>query len=167
MRTLLAIVTLVAWSLWFGGSVAMFIFVQTLFRNNRAVAIEAAPMMFRVFAMYQIVLAGVAVISVGIWRLASKRAVLTTTFWLLALASAGVVATGAYITPRMERMRLQGQSSSPEFRKLHGVSMVVYLGQTGVLLVTGMLLPFAVGAVPASPSTTDAESRATQASPLR
>src|SRR5687767_3591883 len=131
MRMILAMVTMVAWALWFGGSVAMFLFVQALFRNNRSVAIEAAPMIFRTFAIYQIVLAGVAVIGAGAWRSPTKRAALTVVVWLLALASVGVVTTGALITPRMERMRMQGQSSAPEFRKMHGMSMVVYLSQTG------------------------------------
>src|SRR5688500_17893450 len=100
MRAVLAIVTLLAWSLWFGGSVAMFLFVQTLFRENRAIAVEAAPMIFRVFALYQIVIGAVALLGAGIWRLTTKRAVLSVLFWLLALASVGCVVTGAVITPR-------------------------------------------------------------------
>jgi hypothetical protein len=44
----------------------------------------------------------------------------------------------------MEQLRQQGQSSSPEFRKLHGISMIVYSGQTLILLAAGLTLPWAM-----------------------
>jgi hypothetical protein len=44
----------------------------------------------------------------------------------------------------MEQLRQQGQADSPQFRKLHGISMIVYTGETFILLVAGFILPWSM-----------------------
>ncbi len=39
---------------------------------------------------------------------------------------------------------MRGESSSPEFKKLHGESMIVYCTETLVLLAAGLTLPWAM-----------------------
>jgi hypothetical protein len=49
-----------------------------------------------------------------------------------------------FITHRMEELRLTGQSSSEEFKRLHGESMILYSGETLILLIAGLALPWAM-----------------------
>jgi hypothetical protein len=44
----------------------------------------------------------------------------------------------------METLRQQGLSGSDEFKRLHGRSMMLYTGQALLLLVSGVVLPFAI-----------------------
>ena len=61
---------------------------------------------------------------------------------LLAAATVPAALTPMLITSKMEQLRLQGQSSSEQFKKLHGISMIVYSGQTLILLAAGLTLPW-------------------------
>ena len=49
MRYGFSLLTTIAWGLWFGGMVALFLFVSYLFATDRPTAIVAAPKMFFVF----------------------------------------------------------------------------------------------------------------------
>jgi hypothetical protein len=144
MRYLLATVVAVAWALWLGGLIALFLFVQTLFRQDRPVAVEAAPRMFAAYQMFQLAVGAVALVAVVAWRLVEPRRALTGIFSLFAVAALGAVLLSTLIMPRMEKIRAAGQSSGPEFRQLHGRSMVLYLGETAALLAAGTLLPAAM-----------------------
>src|SRR5437764_11000544 len=78
---------LLVWSCWFGGLVALFIFVTTLFRQDRAIAIEAAPRMFHVFEQYQLILATILLLLLfGSWLL-RRSAWMLVLFILIGLAS--------------------------------------------------------------------------------
>src|SRR4051812_10471250 len=105
MRSILGIVTALAWGLWLGGLVALFIFVLVLFRQDKALAVEAAPRMFAAFEHYQLLLAAVAVIVTGVWRMIDRRAVLAWLFALFALATIGAVIEPVFITGPMQRLR--------------------------------------------------------------
>jgi hypothetical protein len=144
MRYGLALVTTLAWALWFGGLMALFLFVSHLFRADRATAVVAAPKMFLAFERYQIMLAAVALIASAAWRLSTPRAMLTALFFLFALAASGTIVSATLITPRMEELRKQGESSSPAFRQLHGKSMMVYTSEAALLLIGGLILPAAL-----------------------
>lgn len=144
MRLLASIVATLSLALWLGGCIALFLFVQTLFTEDRSIAIQAAPRMFLVFAKYQLLVAAVALISTVAWRIATGSRWVAAIFVLLAFATLAAAMNGAIITPKMEAIRLAGESGSDEFKKYHGISMIIYVAQTGVLLVATILLPSAI-----------------------
>src|SRR5579862_8781395 len=51
-----------AWSLWFGGLAAIFLFAAALFAKDRETALKAAPIMFLIFEKYQILIAAAALV---------------------------------------------------------------------------------------------------------
>jgi hypothetical protein len=134
----------IAWSLWFGGLGALYLFVIRLFGADREAALRAAPLMFLVFEKYQIVLAAAALLGTVAWRVLAKSQRVAVLFWLLAIATVPAALGPMLITQRMEQLRLNGQTESAEFRKLHGRSMIVYAGETLVLLAAGLTLPWAM-----------------------
>jgi hypothetical protein len=140
MRYGLSLIVTLAWALWLGGLMTLFLTVSHLFKVNRPTAVTAAPEMFIAFERYQIILAGVALIAAAAWRLTTPRALLTALFFLLAIASVGTVLSAAIISPRMHAIRALGESSGPAFRRLHGMSMMAYTGEAVILLAAGCVL---------------------------
>src|SRR4051794_3670218 len=106
MRRLTSIASLFAWSLWFGGTIALFVFVQALFRNDRAIAIQAAPQLFDVFQKYQLILAAVTLVAVVAWRIAAPSAWIVACFVLLAVATFAGVGISLWPMPRMTQLRM-------------------------------------------------------------
>ena|SRR5258705_11548216 len=157
MSRIYSFVALLGWSLWLGGLITLFISVTTLFRRDHALAQQAAPHLFLVFEQYQLILAAVALTSTFAWRLSSRIMLLNMMFLMLALAALGAVASPMYFTKRMESLREQGRTNSPEFRKLHGQSMGVYTGEAVLLLIGGLIL-FAALKKPASPAAPEVKS---------
>jgi hypothetical protein len=126
----------IAWALWLGGTVAILLLVQQLFRNDRELAILAAPKLFLVFERYQLVLAAVALVSLaGLGR--RRWAALLP---LVLIAAAAAVVSAVVVTPRIEHLRLAGQQHTPAFRTTHGLSMLIYLAQVVTLLAAGMIV---------------------------
>jgi hypothetical protein len=144
LQKIAASLVCIAWALWLGGLGALFLFATDLFANDRPTALKAAPQMFLVFQRYQILLAAAALLGVVAWRILAGSIRVTVLFILLAAATVPAALGPMFVTSRMEQLRQQGQSSSPEFRKLHGISMIVYTGQTLILLAAGLTLPWAL-----------------------
>jgi hypothetical protein len=142
LPTLLALV----WSLWLGGLVVLFLSVHSLFitfASDYTIAGEAASGIFTRFNRYQLVLAGLALVGSFLWRISSARSAVTGLFFCFGLASfAAIVA--AHAATRLEGMRLAYQTHTPEFVRLHGLSMLLYLGEAVSLLIGGMLLPYLI-----------------------
>ena len=158
MRYVLALLATLAWGLWFGGMVALFLFVSYLFVNDRATAIVAAPKMFLVFERYQFAIATLAIVSAALWRLVDKRRAITLLFVFFALCAVGTISSAMLIRAPMEKLRLEGQSAGPEFHRLHQASEKLYTVQAVLLLVGGIILPSALR-FPARPGKgTEAES---------
>lgn len=141
MAYLFRTLTALAWALWLGALIALFLFVQTMFRQDRPTAVVAAPMLFNAFEKYQMVLAAAGIVgTLGlILVVRSRLAVPLLLVFLLSIAG-GIYSTVA-ITAKMNAMREQGLSGSPEFRKLHGYSSMIYVTEAGLLFVGGLLLP--------------------------
>lgn len=133
---------LLAWALWLGGIVTIFLCAQALFArfaDNREVAGAATSSLFLVFARYQLVLAAVALIATAIWRWRSPGRRATVFFTLLALATIAAVISGGWITPQLETMRLEGTTKQPRFGQLHGLSMLLFTAEAVLLLIGGLL----------------------------
>jgi len=142
MKTFFATVTCLAWGLWFGGLISIFIFVPTLFRWNRDMAIQTAPHLFAAFEPYQICLAIIAVLSTIAWKLAARRGLIAI-LALFVLATIGATISHLFLTSRMQDLLASGNTQSEEFRQLHGESMGIYTLDAACLLGVGLMLPTA------------------------
>jgi hypothetical protein len=140
-------------SLWFGGMMALFLFVQVLFHHDREIAIQAAPRLFLAFEQYQLILAAIALIATFAWRLLLPSKLLTSSFVLIALATLLAVYSTSVITPKMESLRHAGQSSGQQFKKLHGISMMMYCSEAVLVLSSGIVVMVVSmrGTAPAAP----------------
>jgi hypothetical protein len=140
MQNFLRLISLLIWALWFGGVMGLFLSVQILFhQTDRAVFLIAAPHLFIAFEQYQLILATIAVVLTFARRVISPAPWLTTLLVLFVLATAGAVVERTLITPRIEAMRILGQTHTPEFMKIHGLSMCVYMTVAIILLVAGLV----------------------------
>jgi hypothetical protein len=145
MRYGWAMLTLVAWGLWFGGMITLFVFVSYLFVKDRPTAVVAAPRLFQVFETYQIIVASVAIVGAGLWRMVSgARKSINAIFVLLVVAAVGIMISAASIRPKMERLRAEGRSAGPEFHSLHKRSEKLYMVQAMALLGAGVMMPVAL-----------------------
>jgi Domain of unknown function (DUF4149) len=145
IRKLAAGLVCVSWGLWFGGLGALFLFAARLFNQDRETALKAAPILFLIFERYQLLLAAAALVGVVCWRISGGGVRVTFLFSLLAAAALPAALSPILVTSRMEQLRAQGQSSSEQFKKLHGISMIIYSGQTLILLAAGLTLPWTLG----------------------
>jgi hypothetical protein len=144
LRKIAAGLVCIAWGLWFGGLGSLFLFVTRLFAEDRPTALQAAPRMFLAFERYQLLLAMAALLGAVVWRVLARSVRVTVLFWMLAAASLPAALGPMFLTSRMEQLRVRGETSSPEFKKLHGESMIIYCAETLVLLAAGLTLPWAM-----------------------
>jgi hypothetical protein len=154
MRQAVSIAVTVLWGLWFGATVALFVFVASLFAFDRqlppsqqGIAAEAAPQLFITYARYQLLIAAAALIGVFVWRLIRPCRAVTWLFALLGGATVAGAAFSIHLLPTAERLRAEGAAQTPEFRRLHGQSMAVLGAQTALLLLAGAVIPLAVVSV--------------------
>ena len=140
MSTFLRIGTTVIWALWFGGVMGLFLSVQVLFhQTDRSVFLASAPRLFIAFEQYQLVLAALALLLTFSRRIVAPAPGLGSLLILFAIAAIGAIVEHAVITPRIEEMRIAGQTHTPHFLKLHGLSMCVYLAVAITLFVAGIV----------------------------
>lgn len=146
MNRVVATLVCLAWALWFGGAVMVFITAMSLFSTfapDRVTAGKAAAGVFRTWERYQLILAAVALVLTVVWRvLPGAPKLKTALFTLFAVATLLGVFSTLRITPRIEQLRREGLTMRhPEFRRLHGTSNALYAGGAAALLAAGLLLP--------------------------
>ena len=146
MHRLLSTLVVLAWGLWFGAIVMVFVTVTSLFATfgeQRQLAGAAAAGVFRRFEVLQLGAGAVAVIAAFVLRARSRGGRgATALVGLLALALVGALASSFVLTPRIDALRQQGvPSSSEQFKSLHRASSTVYSSQAVALLAAGLLLP--------------------------
>jgi hypothetical protein len=144
MRYVLNCIVAVLWALWLGGLITMFISVTALFGTDENLAKQAAPVLFVRFELYQMILAGTAVAAGVIWHVSERSSTRLAIALLFILAGVGATVARTAITPRMESLRLKGESGGAEFKSLHGQSMLIYLTDTAALVLAGLALPAAM-----------------------
>src|SRR5439155_23139364 len=105
-----------------------------------------APQLFVAFERYHLILAGIALLATVLWRIVAPSRLVLVNFTLLAIAACCGVAVAVWIIGPMEALRLQGLSGSDEFKRLHGRSMMLFAAQAAMLLIHGIILPFAIRA---------------------
>src|SRR2546422_4447679 len=140
MSRLFAFITLLAWALWLGGLITLFLCVITLFHHDRSLAANVAPKLFVNFERYQLILAAIALTSTVVWRITTKNLLLNLLFLLLCLSSLGAIASPLYFSKQMEILREEGQTKSPRFETLHHQSEWVYTSEATLLLICGLPL---------------------------
>lgn len=141
MKRLLSYLILFPWALWLGGLMTLFLSVQSLFARDRAVAMSANPILFDLFERYQLGLALVALAVAALLMVLVRSRLVLALLVLLALATVGAGASSAVVTPRIQELTRQQQTATPEFRRLHGQSMMIYTAEAVVLVAAGLLLP--------------------------
>ena len=73
------------------------------------------------------------------WMIERSR-VKMTMFAFIGFAATAAVYVTAILTPSIERMRKAGMTHTPDFRRLHGLSMSAYLAETLLILAAGIAL---------------------------
>lgn len=149
MKHAVASILTVAWALWFGATIALALFVMTLFAGDKSlpadavrIAPQAAPQLFQVFADYQLVLSVVVLLAAFIWRILRPHALITTIFALLAACALAAVYFKVGILSPMQK--IQGDpAQKPEFQRLHKRSERLVGVQAILLLSAGVLIPLA------------------------
>ena len=162
MSRLFAFLTLLAWALWLGGLVTLFICVITLFHHDRSLAANIAPKLFVNFERYQLILGAIVLTTSVIWRVVTKNLLVNWVFFLLCLSALGAIASPLYFSRQMEAMRDQGKTSSSEFQALHKQSEWVYTGEVFLLAICGIPLFFALRRAVPEPQRNSVTDTATQ-----
>lgn len=137
MRTLVIKLLALAISLWLGGLVALAIFVSSLFAMHRAVAVDAAPILFHVFERYQLGLAGITLVLIVAWRWMQSSPRKTASLIFTTLAAVLAVVQIAWITPAITVSRGIDQA---RFDRFHHLASTNYFSITLLVLIAGGLL---------------------------
>lgn len=140
----LSVVMMLAWALWLGGLVGVLLAVTSIFATlapDRAAAGVIAAGLFHRWETVMIVAAGAALVCSAGLSMLRKSVVGAASLVVLMLAGALSFYVVIGITPAIDRMREAGQTSTPEFRRTHGLSMGLYSGVGVLLLVQGVLMP--------------------------
>jgi hypothetical protein len=130
---------LLAWALWFGGMVALLIFVTRLFKASREIGVSAAPVLFRTFAGYQFVVGGLTV-ALAVALLIASRSKAVTVFGALAVVALALAFPIRAWTYRIGELYAAGQSQSEEFKAIHRMSSATYSTSALLLLIAGIAL---------------------------
>jgi hypothetical protein len=145
MRYALFLTVAVAWALWFGATIATFVFALNLFHTHPSIAGEANSAMFVVFGTYELVLAAIAIAATGLLLVTWPSKPLVVLVGILVFSGAVGMFGALGFTPRMEILRTQGKQHTDEFKRLHGKSMIAMTAQSGMLLACGAVLIVAIG----------------------
>jgi hypothetical protein len=161
MKRILSTLVTLAWALWLGGLVGLFVTLPTIFKTPGYTQEQRgafAARLFPVFERMQLIFAAVALVGTAAWWMAGRARVKLVLFTLFALAALVVVVETTAITPRIETLRVNGQRGSAEFERMHQLSSRVYTSGSVLVLIAGFLLPSAIRAdaiKPATPRTSE------------
>jgi hypothetical protein len=137
MRYVLSTITTLAWALWFGGLITLFVVATATFRESHDLGRAANPVIFRAFEPYVLVVAGVATVAGIAWLLFNRSIFLRAIAVLFVLSA---IAAG-YAHFGVSRPMHSLSPSTPEWKSLHGRSMMLYATQSSLLALAGLLLP--------------------------
>jgi hypothetical protein len=156
MNRVFSILVVLAWGVWIGSLVGVFVAVTSLSRTFAATGEGGQPTvseMFgltagNVFGLYervQLVLAGVALLAGFAWRVTRGAAgQKSAVFVLFALAAASAVVETTYVAREIDALRQAGETKTPRFKMMHGLSFGLYSANILLLAAGGAVLPFAI-----------------------
>lgn len=139
MLTLLRILLTLAWSAWFGGMVALIVFVTRLFKASREIGVTGAPVLFRTFVTYQFI-AGGATLLLAIALAVAARSKAIAIAGVFALISLALVLPIRVWTNRIGDLYAAGQSQTEEFKGIHRMSSATYSTSALLLACAGIAI---------------------------
>lgn len=137
----------VSWALWFGGMIALFIFVSRLFITNRDVAVNAAPVLFQSFAIYQIIVGMIACACGTLLARMTAQKTLAIGTVLMAI-SLGLSLILRMWTLEMMTLNRSLVSDVARFQTLHHSTTNLYTTSAVLLLIAGIM--GVIGLIPGS-----------------
>ena len=137
MTRIIAMITMFAWALWFGGMMALIIFVIRLFNASLDLGVQAAPILFRSFANYQLAI-GLIACGAGTFLCLLTRRSAHAAISLLAIVVLAIAIFVRGWTFEMDALRVAGQSHGPRFQLLHHRSSMLYSTEAILLFVAGI-----------------------------
>lgn len=126
-----------AWALWFGGMVVLLLFVTQLFKKSHATGVDAAPVLFDTFAVFQLAVGAIACIVATILTVMTRRRTAAVFTLLLLVAFAAAIVLRGW-THQIDGLRLAGQTNTDRFRHLHALSGIGYVTAASALLISGL-----------------------------
>lgn len=142
MHRIFSALLVLAWGVWFGAIVMVFVTVTSLFATfteQRSIAGVAAAGIFRRFEMMELGAAAAALVAATLLRSHARPRTAAAVIILLLAAAVGALYTGLVLTPKIDSLR--GERTSESFRSLHALSSAIYVVQACLLLATGVFLP--------------------------
>jgi len=147
MQWLTSRILVLAWAVWLGGLLGIFLAVTTVFAvldpDRTTAGMIGAVMFGRVERMILLIAAAAIISAIGmthVRRSTSRVALLATLVLAAALALAGTL----LITPRINALRQANLTQTSDFKRLHGASMATYSTQVALLALAGLILPSAL-----------------------
>jgi hypothetical protein len=144
MRRVLSTLFLLAWGIWFGGILFLFLTVTTLFGQSRQLGAAAAPPIFLCFEKYHVILACICILLATLLLPTPPRRARRWIFAVIAVGSVTALISSQFLTPRINALHVAGLVNTPEFRRLHGISFILYLCEAIAMLAVGLILPWAM-----------------------
>ncbi|HEY7120808.1 MAG TPA: DUF4149 domain-containing protein [Tepidisphaeraceae bacterium] len=144
MRYLASALTVLATALWLGGLVTLVICATAIFKVSgldRETAGRATSAMFVWFGRVQLGFAAFALIAAFLGYLQARGSGSVALFVLFALGAVGAVLFNMWLVPRLEEMRIAGQSQTPAFDALHKRSEQLMTLVTVLLLIASVVVP--------------------------
>ena len=144
MRYFTSTLIVLTTSLWFGGLVTLALLVMAVFISSgldRETAGRATSSMFVWFGKAQLLVAAIALIATFLAYLQRRGGPVVLLFILQAVATVGAVVFNMYIVPKLEGMRLAGQSKSVDFQSLHKQSERLMSVVILIMFVATLVLP--------------------------
>lgn len=139
MLTLLRILLTLVWSAWFGGMVALIVFVTRLFKASREIGVTAAPVLFRTFVTYQLIVGTITVLlALALAVVARSKAIAIA--GLFAMISLSLVFPIRDWTYRISELYAAGESSTEEFKAIHRMSSATYSTSALLLACAGVAI---------------------------
>jgi hypothetical protein len=137
MRRSLAVVTLLSWGLWFGGMMALILFVTRLFQTSHDLAAGAAPVLFKSFAIYQLIVGAIACASATALTLLTRRS-LHALLTLALIAALGIAIVLRSWTIEMMSLDRTDVQQVARFLQMHRGSTNLYSTAAILLLIGGV-----------------------------
>jgi hypothetical protein len=137
MRKTLSLIVFISWALWLGGMIALFLFVMQLFTTNRDVATHAAPVLFRAFAVYQLIVGMIACAAGTLLTVVDRRKSMAAMSLLMIVALALGLVIRSWTNEMMTLDRSNPQQVA-RFQTLHHNTTRVYTTAACLLLAAGI-----------------------------
>jgi hypothetical protein len=144
VKSWLLILSALAWSLWFGGTIATFVIGLSLFKwLSHDDAAAAANVMFEVFTKYELVLAAITITGAGMLLVGYPSKRMIAMLFVLFLSGGMMVIATLGVMPQMKQ---EADKKSEHWKQLHGRFMIVQSMQA--LTLASVVIPLIAAADP-------------------